>query len=127
MSVRELTEEEVSCRISARKSAETVAALADEEAKIYGKVFWEKLHKICCAYVPCKKEEVPTEGPMSPDQAKRFGREVMPFGMHKGDKVDEVPLDMLSWYADQRFTDDLRRYLKSERIQKEDEFFYEGE
>lgn len=54
-------------------------------------------------------------------EASRFGHQPIPFGEFAGRRVDDVPLERLHWYADQRFTDDLRRYLRSGRIQREEE------
>ena len=60
-------------------------------------------------------------GVMTVDQAKEFEKGTMPFGEFFNVKIKEVPLDRLKWYADQRFIDDLRAYLKSRIIQQETE------
>lgn len=60
-------------------------------------------------------------GIMTVDQAKEFEKGTMPFGEFFNVKIKEVPLDRLKWYADQRFIDDLRAYLKSRIIQQETE------
>lgn len=114
-------QEEVGKRISARLAAEEVASLADDEAKTYGKIFWEQLHKIVCAHVPCNKPKPKPEKirPMSQEEARVFGKQLVPFGEFSGRRVDDAPLDRLQWYADQTFTDNLRRYLESERIRME--------
>ncbi len=58
---------------------------------------------------------------MTDQQARQFGRRSMPFGRHKGRRVDEVPLDYLVWLADHAalFVADLRRYCRSPRLQSE--------
>lgn len=58
-------------------------------------------------------------GVMPVDQAKEFEKKSMPFGEFVNVKIKDVPLDRLKWYADQRFIDDLRAYLKSRIIQLE--------
>jgi hypothetical protein len=57
--------------------------------------------------------------PFTDDEAKAFGRELMPYGEFKGKAVDQVPLDRLCWYADQQFQRGLNRYLSSPRIKSE--------
>ena len=52
-------------------------------------------------------------------EARRFGNELIPFGEFQGKRIDEVPLDRLVWYADQTLTNDLRRYLASDRVKVE--------
>ena len=107
--------EEVFQRIEARYAAELIASMADEEAQTKGKHVWKCLHDICCAHVPCKVQEKELEEKhsreMSPGEARSFEGEAMPFGEFAGTLVGEVPIDRLEWYADQRFIDELRRYL----------------
>lgn len=72
---------------------------------------------------PKQEEPLPPEA-FNDDQAKEFERLMrMPYGMHKGKKIIDVDINTLCWYADSRFNDNLRRYLKSargrERIEKE--------
>ena len=114
-----LTDEEVKNRIDARHAAETIAELADEQAMKYGKVFWERLHKICCAHVPCLLAAYQRATAMNQQESREFGQEVIPFGKHQGIRVDEIPLDYLEWYADLDFVDKARRYLRSRRIREE--------
>jgi len=60
--------------------------------------------------------------PMTDAQAKAFGASKMPFGMHNGRRVDEVPIDYLERVADpNEFQRALRRYLNSPRIKAERE------
>lgn len=56
---------------------------------------------------------------MTHEQVREFEKRHMPFGHYVGTPVKDVPLERLQWYADQDFTDDLRRYLKSHLIQRE--------
>jgi hypothetical protein len=117
------SEEEVAKNLSARLAAEQVASLADEEAVVHGKRFWHQLAKIVCAHVPAPKDQfrsVHVE-PMNDVEVLRFGKQLMPFGEFQGKRIDEVPLERLCWYADQKFVDQIRRYLASERIVRERE------
>ncbi len=59
---------------------------------------------------------------MSREEAKTFEEQPMSFGEYKGCPIGTVPLDRLQWYANQQFTDELRRYITSELVQKEKEF-----
>ena len=119
MSVRKLTDEEVANRINARESAELLAEMADAEADKYGKVFWEQLHKICCAHVRCEVVEEKQRSSMSDKEAKVFGKQSMMFGEYSGLPVDSVPLDRLVWYSENGFIEDLKRYLRSRRVDSE--------
>ena len=118
------SDEEVGKRIAARYAAEVLAQLADEEAKEHGNHFWKCLHDICCAHVFCKEEQAKADRKhrreMTDGEVQRFGLSLIPFrGEFQGKKVSDVPLERLQWYADQTFIDELRRYLRSERIKME--------
>ena len=61
---------------------------------------------------------------LSYDAAVRYERTTaMPYGEFCGAKIGDIAIERLCWYADQRFVDGLRRYLRSprgrERIEKE--------
>lgn len=56
-------------------------------------------------------------GAMTDEQSRRFGRNVLNFGVHRDKTYDECPLDYLEWLCDQNA--ELRRYIKSRRIQEE--------
>jgi uncharacterized protein (DUF3820 family) len=53
------------------------------------------------------------------EEAAEFGRRPIPFGEYRDVQVKDVPIERLCWYADQRFTDGLRRYLANKNIQAE--------
>lgn len=60
--------------------------------------------------------------PMKHDELCKFGMQRMEFGKHAGLMVDEVPLDYLLWLDGQPdFRHDLRRYLASPSVQREQE------
>lgn len=111
---KSLNDEEVADRIAGRKAAEEIAGLVEEESKKFGQVVWEVLHKICRTHVDCVKARGKRES-MIDTEASRFGNQGMPYGEFKNRKIDDVPYERLAWYADQTFTDELRRYLKWRR------------
>lgn len=110
----------IAANIKARYAAEVIADLIDEEAKVHGKRLWEQIMSIASAHVPPPRLRKEKTGPMTDGEAKLFGKQTIPFGEFAGTPVDSVPLDRLRWYADQRFVDELRRYLRSARIESED-------
>lgn len=116
--------ESVEKNIAARKVAIEVFCLVVEEGGKHGVRFWEKMKSlvdIMTAPVTEKKDETKKEK-MTEDESKLFGKNMrMQFGEFVGKRIDEVPLDRLLWYAEQTFTDELRRYVKSDRVQREQE------
>lgn len=68
-----------------------------------------------------EKETTSVFKPMTNEESRKFGNELMKFGKHKGKRVDEVPEDYLEWLdAQPDFRMDLRRYLCSERVVHEE-------
>lgn len=104
-----------------RKSAEEILMVLDVPASPIASVaFWERLREIVLEKAPLPKlpEEVI---PYTQDEAKKFGKEIIPFGKHEGRFIDEIPLTYLCWLADvsRSFSAKLVRYLRSDRIQYE--------
>jgi hypothetical protein len=56
---------------------------------------------------------------MSDDAARRFGDQIITFGVHQGQRYDDVPLEYLEWLADQNAA--LVRYVRSRRVKAEQE------
>ena len=113
----------IQARIKARERAKVICELIIDEQKQFVDVvglsqFWETIRGILPAKPepPAKPQAVK---PFSAEESKRFGSTPIPYGEFRGLPVDQVPLERLEWYADQRFTDNLRRYLASRRIQDE--------
>ena len=113
-------------RADAREQARTAAGLVVEEA---GRIpadaraaFWEELQKMLIFPQPLATAPArPAVEPMTDRQARTFGLSLMPFGEFRGDKIDDVPLDRLEYYAEPTpFVRMLRKYLASRRIQDED-------
>jgi hypothetical protein len=110
--------------IRLRRGAEEVHELAETICQEGGwkdgevQRFWEELGKLVALHLPDRGSDSRFRE-MAEDEAKRFGQEQMPFGEFAGMQVDQVPLERLQWYANQTFTDDLRRYLDSDRVKVE--------
>lgn len=102
----------------ARLAAEAIADLCTTEAHAYGLRFWQALDSLIARYLPtpCRIRQ---EEAMTDEEASCFGRERMPFGEFAGFLVNDVPLNRLEWYSDQRFNEQIRRYLKSPKISHE--------
>ena len=124
MSVDELAK--LKRNLEQRKAAEVAMELAATIASGEGKWdgdqrYWVMLRDMITERFCKQQSEEPTKAvipsKMTDVESRRFGQgERMPFGEFVGEKVDEVPKDRLEWYAGQTFTDDLRRYLRSDRI-----------
>ena len=50
--------------------------------------------------------------------AMAFESHNMTFGQYTGVPIKEVPLEYLCWLADDKFIDNLRRYLKSDTVRE---------
>ena len=103
------------------KRAEEVYALACTGGS--GDKYWRRLYYLVANHLPppLEKKANPRDAKMTDAEAKRFGLQLIPFGEFMGMRVDDVPMERLQWYADQRWIDELRRYLKSDRIRGEAE------
>lgn len=115
-------------RINGRKRAEELFALLAEDASSLSEcgraAFWESVSSQLIDVLPVSSQpEANSDQPMSDKSAAIYGREtVFPFGKYAGQRVDEVPIDYLAMLVDDNdFKKQLRRYLRSERIQREQE------
>ena len=112
--------------IATRKLASEVFELAgDQAAGLPGpqKVrFWKHLIRLASQFVELSGTE-PSDTKreiMSDRESRIFGDARIQFGMHRGTRVDEIPLEYLEWLDDQPdFRCELRRYLNSERLKRE--------
>ena len=110
--------------IAARKMAEEVIELVDVHDEQFKDRFWTAIIAVAKVRRLVKQNDDSSgskaDKKMSDVEAKRFGREEMPFGEFAGAKtIANVPLDRLRWYADQDFIDRLRRYLRSDYVKRE--------
>jgi uncharacterized protein (DUF3820 family) len=111
----------------ARQAAEANHDLLREEALRFAgearRRYWEKLAKLTAGELPAKSPPAEAnDAPMDNMAARRFGATVMQFGKHVGKTIDSIPLEYLQWLDQQPETDfrkQLRRYMRSERIQAE--------
>ncbi|HWB00980.1 MAG TPA: hypothetical protein VG713_20955, partial [Pirellulales bacterium] len=102
---------------------EEFVTLALDEASVLsppGKnEFWQTIFDKLREYLPADPSPAIPE-PMGDNAAKAFGETKFPFGAHRGKRIDEVPLSYLVFVADDNaFRQQLRRYLRSPRIQRE--------
>lgn len=119
----------IAARIEGRKLCETIFDMVAEEARAlqaaHGRAasesFWENFRTAFEGHFPASATPADEHNPMSDVQARAFGERAIPFGQHKGRRVDEVPMDYLCWLADspEDFKGELRRYLRSNRLQRE--------
>jgi hypothetical protein len=80
--------------------------------------FWEQLLRAIVSAYPQFSSAIKLER-MSDSDATKFESKLIPFGKHRGTSVKEVPLDYLEWLTGDTFTDDLRRYVRSDKIERE--------
>ncbi|MFH1738368.1 MAG: hypothetical protein ABIH23_05125 [bacterium] len=120
-----MDEKLIKTRVDIRRSAvalvelilEEVRRIPDADGDTRG-VFWDEIRKVLPRI--SRQERVRLESEVMTDQEARvFGNERMPFGEFKGMRIDDIELSRLTWYADQTFQKQLRRYLKSSRLRSE--------
>ena len=115
--------------IAARKAADEafeLMRLSIKEADISPEamaVAWQRVHtEIGSVMLPTFAEPEPTDSSVMSDQeAKRFERSTMTFGKHEGEQIKDVPMSYLLWIDGDEFRADLRRYLRREEVQQEQE------
>ena len=118
-----MDETKIKQRIAGRAHASEVVALFDVDSLgVHGsEAFFDYLR---LAFPAELAKPIPPETelqPMSDWQASDFGARLMMFGKHAGTRIDQVPLEYLIWLAESpdEFRAELRRYLKSKRVQIE--------
>ena len=99
---------------------ETAALLCEEDARRFWKHF---LGPIVKAATVIEDNQPQANEAMTEDQAKAFERVRIPWGKESGISVKNIELEYLFWMADERdkFKEALRRYLRSDRVQREQE------
>lgn len=83
--------------------------------------FWESLRDEIAKEVPAPVVAGPKQ--MTEAEIREFGRSTMPFGVHLGKRIDNVPIEYLDWLLGNaaEFLVKVRQYLNSPRIQAERE------
>lgn len=119
----------VHARCKARETAEALAdlviaehaALSSDPAEAFAASFAGRMIQAGIVVTPPAAE--PTVEPLSDAESRYVGKLSMPFGRHCGEQIDQVPLDYLIWLVEQPddFKVSLKRYIKSQRIQREQE------
>ena len=108
-----------------RESAHEIAELARSETVLMREAsrlrFWETLRDEVALQLPAQVVVGPR--PMSDEEIREFGRSSMPFGVHCGKRIDNVPIEYLDWLLGDaaEFIRKVRQYLNSPRIQSERE------
>ena len=110
-------------RDSARTAAELVLGEAGRHDTDSQVAFWEEIGRLL-PLPPSPVRHPGTTGiePFNDAQARAWGKTRIPFGIHQGKRIDEVPLEYLEHIATpNEFQKHLRRYLASPRIVQENE------
>ena len=114
-------------RAAARESAQTAAELVLSEAGRHDTdaqvAFWSEIGRLLpLPPSPVRHPASTNVEPFNDAQARAWGKTRIPFGIHQGKRIDEVPLEYLEHIAtSNEFQKHLRRYLASPRIQQENE------
>lgn len=120
MNLKERIELRKAAKQAAAEMAELLTACCEDASEVYIDAFWAALIE---AFPQRLATPVKTtaEEPWTDQQARAFGQTHIPFGIHAGALVDEVPLEYLVWLVDQPddFKQKLRKYIRSKRIQQE--------
>ena len=118
-----MDEETIKARVKARERVHAICDLIREELAGTPLRAVEQFLAPLREVIPPVKESPRkvTIEPMTDEEAKWFGNERMPYGEFKGMRIDDIALERLAWYADQKFQGQLRRYLASRRIKAERE------
>lgn len=118
-------DEKIRDNIHARESAHEIAQLARLESigmrDGCRTRFWECLRDEIAQEIPPPVVSTPRQ--MTDAEIREFGRSTMPFGVHLGKRIDNVPIDYLDWLLGNaaEFLVKVRQYLNSPRIQAERE------
>ena len=121
----------ITAKVEARNAADVVHRLAMDESLNHKNeaclAFWRRMLENVCAvlppeYHPTRVVERGPHAPMTDEDSKGFENKSIPFGKYIGQQISSVPLSYLCWLDDQPdFRRELNRYLRSERIQAEQE------
>jgi uncharacterized protein (DUF3820 family) len=123
----------IAANIAARQAAETVVDLINDELRglidTHGR---DALVTFFATLRECYRDNLTVEvvkeveraprgpRPMTDSEASAFEARRMPWGKHKGKRIDEVPIDYLQWMLDQpdTFKVEIKQYLESEWVRK---------
>lgn len=96
---------------------ETIAMSAQARAR-----FWEQLQFEVAKELP-QAPVAAAPKQMTDAEIREFGRSIMPFGVHLGKRIDNVPIEYLDWLLGNaaEFLVKVRQYFNSPQIQAERE------
>lgn len=104
---------------AAKLAREVLEMVAGEAPGDEAQHFWEVICKVAAPLAGI--ELVPPLSPqtkMTDDEARAFERLRVPFGIHAGAPVGEVPVDYWLAVTEGKFNNDLKRYLRSSYFQR---------
>ncbi len=64
------------------------------------------------------EDPAPESDKMNTTQAKAFEQTAVTFGKHNGERVGDVPMDYWDFILADTFSHDLRRYMRSDHVQR---------
>lgn len=112
-------------KVTAGKSASEVFEFACHETTSLTKEisdhFWKRLGQMINEKLP-KATTAPPQETIDDHRSRIIGKIIMTVGIHKGKRIDDVPVDYLEWVADNWDDprgDQVRQYLESPRIKSE--------
>ena len=113
-----MTSEQIKANIVARKFAETLIQMGEEEPLESKNKFWFQLAEMSAAKINMM---VIHSSEMNEADALRFEKFEMPYGKYVGETIEwiyENDPDYLAWLVENDFNDQLRKYLKSNRFRR---------
>lgn len=112
-------------KVNAGKSAKDVFEFAVHETdgltKEISDHFWKRLGQMINEKLPGATTTPPPET-IDDRRSREIGAMTFEYGMHKGVRIDSVPMDYLEWIAGtwkDEWGDKIRQYLESPRIKIE--------
>lgn len=76
----------------------------------------ERAHAEALLHERFRAPKTESEDKMNYEQAKVFRETIIPFGLHRGSKIGEVPIDYLIWISDQtEWHKKVQRYIRYEK------------
>lgn len=109
-------------KIRGRQGADEALELIAELAEAYsgdGELsFWSRIRDKATERLPKKESPTKSDHAMTDGQAAMFEKSLMPYGIHEGKPIAQVPLEYLDWLIGQQddFKVQVRRYLANKRV-----------
>lgn len=106
---------------SRKKALEMFELLKEEEPTVRQDRYWEEIAKKVLTHLglpPNHLQVVQKDPPMDDDEARKFSKELVPFGAFGGKAVFDVPPPYWESISNSDFSRNLQRYLKSDYYQR---------